>query len=134
MLTSKSCRKNKAVPFVITGIAVVPLFALMLLGGCAPKQSIYYWGEYEEVIHDMYTSPGKADPATQIEKLTATIQQAQSEGKPVPPGLYAHLGMIYAKDGNSTLAREAFNEEKLHFPESAIFIDGLLVRAKMEPQ
>lgn len=93
---------------------------------------MYYWGDYEQVIYDMYINPGEADPVTQIEKLTATIQKAQSQDMPIPPGLYAHLAMMYAKDGNPGLAKEALNEEKNNFPESATFVDGLIARAKLE--
>ncbi len=108
------------------------LCLVLLSGCCASRQSMYYWGDYEPLIYDMYVNPGMADPATQIEKLTATIQKAQSVDKPVPPGLYAHLGLMYAREGNLGLAAEALNEEKLHFPESATFIDGLMKRAKLE--
>ncbi len=106
--------------------------ALLLLGGCATQGNQYYWGEYEPLIYDMYVNPGAADTDTQVEKLTLTIQQAQSYGMQIPPGLYAHLGMMYAKQGNPALAVEALNEEKAHYPESAKFIDGLMVRAKLQ--
>lgn len=108
------------------------VFALLSLAGCATNKSLYYWGDYQPVVYDMYVNPGKADPQTQIEKLTSTIQKAQSLDKKVPPGLYAHLGMLYAREGSPAQAREAFNEEKAHFPESTTFIDGLESRAKLE--
>jgi len=108
------------------------LMALMFLGGCATQKSLYYWGAYEPIIYDMYINPGKADTSTQIEKLTATIQRAQNQDMQVPPGLYAHLGMMYAEEGSPGLALEAFNEEKTLYPESATFIDGMLERARKE--
>ncbi|OZG72931.1 DUF4810 domain-containing protein [Hahella sp. CCB-MM4] len=106
------------------------VIVLLLLSGCATQKPLYYWGDYEPVIYDMYNNPGEADTSAQIEKLTATIQRAQSQDMQVPPGLYAHLGMIYAEDGSPELAVEALNEEKALYPESATFIDGMLERAR----
>ncbi len=77
----------------------------------------------------MYAEPGTADPVMQIEKLTADLQQAESIGKPAPPGLYAHLGFMYAMNGDVSQAETAFNEERELFPESAVFIDGMMKRA-----
>lgn len=109
------------------------LFAIgvsTLVAGCAkPPQEHYHWGQYEALILGMYTEPGSADPLTQIEKLTADIQQAEADGKPTPPGIYAHLGMMYAENGDIARAEEAFLEERNRFPEAAVFIDGMMHRA-----
>jgi len=110
------------------------VLAVLVITGCTSSKSLYYWGSYEPILLDMYTAPGEADTLTQIEKLTNTIQRAQSQGMQVPPGLYAHLGMVYAQAGNPGLAIEAFNEEKNRYPESAHFIDGMLERAKSGAQ
>ncbi|ABC29901.1 uncharacterized protein conserved in bacteria [Hahella chejuensis KCTC 2396] len=110
---------------------IAPALALAILAGCANQpRGLYYWGSYQDVLLDMYTKPGEADNNTQIEKLTVTIEQANNHGQQVPPGLYAHLGMIYASAGEPGLAVEAFNQEKALYPESATFIDGILERAK----
>lgn len=102
---------------------------LWLLAGCASNKNLYYWGHYEPLIYDMYVKPGKADPGTQIEKLTGDIQKAQGRDKTIPPGVYAHLGFMYAIQGNLGRAEEAFNEEKALYPESVVFIDGMMDRA-----
>ena len=102
----------------------------LFLAGCATNQNtLYYWGEYETLIHDMYLEPGTADTNTQVQKLTADIQKAEANGKAVPPGVYAHLGFMYALLGNLGLSEDAFNEEKARFPESTVFIDGMMKRA-----
>lgn len=112
-----------------------PLFTIAvsvwLLSGCASTASndIYYWGEYEQLIHDMYINPGKADAVMQIEKLTADIQKAESTGKRVPPGLYAHLGLMYSSQGQAAQAEAALREEQKLYPESTKFIQGLMDRA-----
>ena len=110
------------------------LVSLLVLSACATNNKLYYWGDYEPIIYDMYANPGAADPQTQIEKLSSTIQQAQNQDKQIAPGIYAHLGMIYAQVGDMGLAKEALNEEKALYPESAAFIDGMFSRMEKGKQ
>lgn len=102
-----------------------------LLAGCAmgPKP-LYYWGNYEQLIYEMQVKPGAADPVKQIDLLTTDIQRASDHGLQVPPGLYAHLGFMYAIQGEGANALQAFNQEKALYPESTVLIDGMLKRAK----
>ena len=112
--------------------ALHPLFLLIiaaLASGCAtPRKDHYYWGNYQPLILAMYVEPGSVDPFTQIEKLTEDLQQAEANGQAPPPGLYAHLGMMYAMNGDVALAEDAFRQEKDLFPEAATFIDGIMAR------
>ena len=109
---------------------LLPLFALALLSGCATRhQDHYYWGSYEQLLLDMYVNPGSATPDMQIEKLTADIQKAEALGKPTPPGVFAHLGLMYATQGNSAQAEAAFAKEEQLYPESKTLIDGMLKRS-----
>ncbi len=120
----------------LSGSVIVKIYQLfsmcllVLLAGCAGHKNLYYWGEYESVLLDMYTDPGEATNEVQIQRLNESIQSAQDVNMAVPPGLYAHLGMIYARQGNMKAAMQAFEMEKNVFPESALFIDGMVERAK----
>lgn len=116
-------------PRNLTLIGIV-LFAL-LNQGCAHKAGLYYWGNYEDIVYDIYLNPGEADVQTQLYRLNETIERAENNGMRVPPGLYAHLGMVYAQAGEANLAREALLQEKALFPESSVFIDGILSRSKL---
>jgi hypothetical protein len=104
------------------------VMSALFLSGCASK-STYYWGNYEQLIHDSYMEPGSADPVTQIDLLETDIQKAQSKGQPTPPGVHAHLGYMYSLQGNTSQAKTAFLQEKALYPESASFIDGMITRA-----
>jgi len=108
---------------------------LLVITGCnlAPNHQ-YYWGEYENLIYDSYNKPGSATPELQIQKITQDIEQAKENRKKIPPGLYAHLGMMYAFQGNKSLALAAFNEEKRLFPESSALIDGMIKRSNKNIQ
>ena len=123
--------KNRKINLKLVAVGALSLLAL---SGCGPKKNMYYWGQYERLIHDAYVKPGSADPATQIEKLTADIQQAEAQGKRTPPGVYAHLGFLYATQGKDSQSKSAFMEERTLYPESEVFIDGMLNRAAQAEQ
>ena len=78
----------------------------------------------------MYLKPGNTSLTDQILQMEEQIEQADAEGKPVPPGLHAHLGYLYANDGDDEAAVIHFQREKEEFPESTDFIDGILQRIK----
>jgi len=109
-------------------LIAVGLLSLMTLTGCAGKKEIFYWGDYENLIYGMYMEPGTADSTTQISKLSADIQQAEAKDMPIAPGINAHLGYMYALEGDIGQAKAAFLTEKTLFPESASFIDGMMSR------
>jgi hypothetical protein len=113
-----------------TGSVILLALVTLTSAGCATRHDHYYWGHYEPLIYEMYLRPGSADAPTQIEKLTADIEQANSLGKPVPPGVYAQLGFMHAIAGNIARAESAFNMEKTNYPESAVLIDGMMQRAR----
>jgi len=108
----------------------VALFAaVILLAACESTSSLYYWGDYEQLVYDMYNRPGKAPPELQIDKLSADIERARNSGKKIAPGIHAHLGLMYASVGNMAAAEAAFTNEKTLYPESAVLLDGMLQRA-----
>jgi hypothetical protein len=82
----------------------------------------------KSLIYDEYAKPGSANVSTQVAKLTEDIQRARAMGKPVPPGVHAHLGCMHVLQGNRDGARQEFETEKRLFPESTTFIDGMLAR------
>ncbi|SFV86729.1 Probable lipoprotein [hydrothermal vent metagenome] len=103
------------------------LLAGILLGGCANNE-IYYWGEYESIVRQSYVEPGVMNAQTQIERLNTDLQKAESSGKKIAPGIYAHLGTLYAAQGKYTQSRAALLQEKTLFPEASVLIDGMLSR------
>lgn len=106
--------------------------AILWLSGCTQHEPIYRWGVYESLIYDMYAKPGKADPGTQVAKLSEDVQRTQTEGKRVPPGVHAHLGYMYFLQGNTDAAYQEFVTERELFPESSIFVNSILKRLRKE--
>jgi len=109
------------------------LGALMLssLAACTttPPETLYYWGSYQPSLLGMYSDDDPMSLSTQIANLTLDLEQASNLNKALPPGFYAHLGMLHAMNGNAELAVQYYQEEKARFPESALLIDGMLERS-----
>jgi hypothetical protein len=112
--------KNRILAIVVT---------VILFSGCASNNSQYYWGEYEGLVYKTHHTPGEVPPSIQIELLQTDIEKAAAVGKPIPPGVYAHLGLMYAANGNKELALASLTKEKELYPESSTFIDGLIKRS-----
>jgi hypothetical protein len=111
--------------FVLAAIA-----ALLLLGCATGSRNLYYWGDYEDAIYDMYLEPGKTSLTDEILRLKTDVEKAAAHGMSVPPGLHAHLGYLYTLEGDDATALVHFQTEKALFPESTVFIDGLITRMR----
>ena len=112
----------------VTGMKALfwlPILAV-LLAGCATP-ALYSWGHYEELIYASYAAPGKVSPELQVEKLEQDYQKARAANKRMLPGYHAHLGYLYFQLGKQDEARREFETEKADFPESAVFMNRLLV-------
>lgn len=101
---------------------------IVTLAGCSTPRQTFYWGHYEDMVYGMYFEPGNADSVTQITTLQEDIETSAAKGLRIAPGIHAHLGYLYALDGNMALAIDEFETEKALFPESAVLIDGMLGR------
>ena len=115
-------------------LSLLTLLLVALLSGCATNTDHYYWGTYEAQLYQMSVEPGVTDPDAQINALENDIAMAQEKGKPIPPGLHAHLGMMYAATGNIEKSAENFEIEKTLYPESSVLIDGMMARAAKHAQ
>ncbi|MEM7674575.1 MAG: DUF4810 domain-containing protein [Myxococcota bacterium] len=102
--------------------------AALVTSACAPR-SRYYWRAYEPSVYKMELKsddPGAVQEG--ITSLNEDLERARSRDQPVPPGFHAHLGYLYTLQGDLGQAVGHFQQEKVLYPESARFIDGLLER------
>jgi hypothetical protein len=88
---------------------------------------MYMWETFPRQQYDLLIREG-ASPDDQIQTLEAHAQKARAANAALPPGLRAHLGMLYLNSGNIERARELWNAERTAFPESAPYMDQLLKR------
>ncbi|MDO3664668.1 MULTISPECIES: DUF4810 domain-containing protein [Acinetobacter] len=107
-------------------ILFTSLITIGLVGCAAGPQPLYSWGSYTQQTYLMYNQPEKATPSAQIIKLEAEIEKAKAKNLAVPPGLYAHLGLLSLQVNNAQKAVEYFQLERQIYPESTVLMDRLL--------
>jgi hypothetical protein len=101
--------------------------ALFVLSGCSGKEPLYYYGDYSESYYNDKKEMS-AESALELQKAIEEAIEDADEGSSdrVAPGMYANLGYIYLKQGNTKKAKENFIKEKTLYPESAHFMDRML--------
>lgn len=103
--------------------------AICALTSCQQRgRSLYAWGNYQDSVWRLTHAEGAADVDADIDSLTQTVERTRQEGRRVPPGMHAHLGLLYSMRGELDTAQAAFESERELYPESATFIDGLIER------
>lgn len=107
---------------------VAGVLGAALLVGCAqaPKP-MYLWESFPRQQYDTLLRAG-TDRDEQIRDLQAHVEKARADGSVLPPGLRAHLGMLYLAAGNVGEARHLWQAEKAAFPESVPYMNQLLKR------
>ncbi len=110
----------------------VAALAMLITAGCAaPHKRLYEWGGYQGQVYDHLRGQGKG-PEQQIIELEKDLEEAGASGATVPPGFYAHLGLLYMTVGKGDQAVQLWNKEKSLFPESSQYIDFLLNNMKKQ--
>ena len=110
-------------------ILIVTVFAVLFLSGCKTTEPTYYYGAYPTAVYS-YFKANEVSISQQISSVEQVIEQAAGKGKPVAPGVHAHLGMLYFESGNAGMGMSNFEQEKALFPESSVFIDFLIKNAQ----
>jgi hypothetical protein len=99
-----------------------------LTSACATDPTLYRWGNYEEILYRPYMESSSIDAVNDAIALAEDMARTEDEGKIVPPGARVHLGFLYYSQGKANEARALFEQERELFPESTVFINGLLNR------
>jgi len=105
-------------------ICLAALTAL-LLAGCANRpQPLYYWGDFQSQQYAYFK--GEKGPEDGILSLEKIREEAKSRGKALPPGLQAHLGLLYGQTGRTDMLEQNLLAERQQFPESSVYVNFLL--------
>lgn len=111
--------------YSIGRLAVISGLAVATLSGCVTRpQPIYYWGDFQSLQYSYFQ--GDKGPEAGVQDLERVREEAKAKGKPVPPGMQAHLGMLYGLMGRTELFELNLLAERKQFPESATYVDFLL--------
>ena len=103
----------------------------LMFMGCRGNQSRYVWGGFEPCVFSVTSGiggEGNEDVESLIQLAEVDIERASASEKLIPPGLHAHLGLLYGLRGDLLLAKGAFEAEMELYPESRVFLTGVLER------
>ena len=100
---------------------------LLLLTGCANKAApaLYGWRNYEKNL-DAYFRADKSSPEQQLAAMQEDQKAIAAQGKALPPGYQAHMGLLHGRKGDMESLRQHLEAEKQQFPESSDFMDFLM--------
>ena len=90
---------------------------------------LYLWADYEQQV---YSYLDGEDLDVLLLQFLNTLRIMESSYKKIPPGFYAHMGLLYVETGQAEEAYSCFRAEKYLYPEAAPFMDFLLRRAEVE--
>ncbi|MBR8466437.1 DUF4810 domain-containing protein [Campylobacter sp. faydin G-140] len=114
---------------------VLTVFAFVVAGcasGSNQMGASYHWeSSYADSIYDYIRQEGDLNEyINELEKYIANAYKAQASkaANKIPPGLYAHLGLLYANNGDSVRAKSNFIKEMELYPESKHYIEFLMLQ------
>jgi len=117
---------------MIQKISIVSLGLItLLMSGCGGKQPMYEYGEYSESFYNLKQN-GDAEAISKWKtSLEETIELSNSKAVRIPPGINANLGYLYLKVNDADKAISFFEAEKALYPESTVFMEKLIKKAKL---
>lgn len=98
-------------------------FLAAFLAGCGGSKTpqLYYWdGSYNTSVYEYLNDEG--DINKHIAELENSIGQAHNKGLKVPPGLHAHLGLLYSKNGDNANSKLHLRKEAELYPEFSAYL------------
>lgn len=104
--------------------------SLVVLGlvGCSTssQRPLYSWGNFPQQSYLILSNSVDTSPEAQIQFLEKDIEVARAKNLAIPPGLYAHVGMLYLDIQQVSRAMSYFELEKQTYPESTVLMNRLL--------
>ncbi|HUU73574.1 MAG TPA: DUF4810 domain-containing protein [Burkholderiales bacterium] len=111
---------------------IVAIAALLFFAGCTTQPSLYNYEDYSSSYYNSVKTPGDETKLKLQQSMEKAIETAgESRSGRVPPGMYANLGYLYLKQGESAKAIEMFNREKTVYPEATQFMDRVIQKAEL---
>ncbi len=102
------------------------------LSGCATKQYVFAWGNYDDALYSFYKNPGTHQEY--VAALKAIILATERDGTKVPPGIYAEYGYALYEEGSATEAIRYYRLEMQAWPASTVFMEKMIAAAERQPR
>ena len=104
-----------------------------IISGCIIPDYIYcHDSSYTESMYKFLKD--EPDYQEQLELMDKYFEKAESSGKKVAPGAYAHYALLKSKIGNEGDTLKYLEKEKTAFPDSRHYIDFLMTSSKKNKQ
>jgi hypothetical protein len=101
---------------------------VLWLVGCAPQTTLYNWGKYQEASYSYVKTNTDEDLEKLLKEYQYVIENQKAGRKTVPPGIYADYGYLLVKQGKIKEGIDMMKMEIALYPESAVFIEGIIKR------
>lgn len=106
-------------------MASLAVLTVTLLTGCSSTPTTHYaWNDYPEIQRDRLEQ--KINDEAYLERLLGAVEEAQSRGVKVAPGIYADIGTFYARANQFSQAQKYYELEAQTWPESAPLMHALI--------
>lgn len=103
---------------------------LFVLAGCSTSPQQYNWGPYEGMLFTHFHEP--AGQTEQLQLYLDHVRAGEAGERPLGPGMFAEAGTFLLEQGDLAGAREFYELEARHWPESRPFMETLLVNLPEE--
>jgi len=105
--------------------SLLAVTSFLFLVGCATQRSLYHWGHYPDTNY-AWLKDEPEDDGEVFNAMVEDMEKAIAKNHALPPGFYAHFGLLHLEQGQLDKAAEYFEMEKVAFPEAEVFMDFLL--------
>lgn len=107
---------------------LLTLATMIMLNACASSSSnqpLYHWDKaYSKSVYNRLNKTG--DVNQEIQQMEKMAQKAYDKQKKMPPGFYAHLGLLHHDAGNMQKMQENLQKEAELYEESRAYMEFLL--------
>ena len=116
--------------------AIIVGLGMICMVGCAGSDTdaMYTWQDYSYLQYQTQKSPGDKSLQAYQQVMEEIIKQSEARGQRVPPGIYASLGWIYARQNEPTIAIDNFTKEKQTYPEATVFMEQLIKQSTLREE
>ncbi len=101
---------------------------LTLATSCTTEESLYSWYNYDNSAYKYQKELTPSSRKAYVEQLEKMEKKQNGQRGVVPPGFYAEYGFLLYNDNQQELGLQYMKKEVELYPESQLFIGGIIKR------